>query len=112
METLRNTGKHNIAVTATTGMASLQLGFNATTLHHWAGIMDGRYTHEQLAELFDGDDQFASARERIRTTTCLVIDEISMLSMKVFDIVEFVCRHVKQNNNIFGNIQVISVLEE
>lgn len=86
METLRNTGKHNIAVTATTGMASLQLGFNATTLHHWAGIMDGRYTHEQLAELFDGDDQFASARERIRIT-CLVIDEISMLSMKVFDMV-------------------------
>ena len=95
-----------VAVTATTGMASLQLGSDATTLHHWAGIVDGRYTHQKLAELLDSDDQFAAAKKRVIDTECLVIDEISMLSLKIFEMVEFVCRHVKQNNQLFGGIQV------
>lgn len=46
-------------------MASLQLGLGATTLHHWAGIQDGRYSHSDLTELFDNDDRFAAAKKRI-----------------------------------------------
>jgi hypothetical protein len=58
-------------VTATTGMASTQLGFEATTLHHWSGILDGRYSILQLKELFDHDDKFAAPRLRIESTiTC------------------------------------------
>ena len=95
-----------VAVTATTGMASLQLGPDATTLHHWAGIVDGRYTNQKLVELFGNDDQFAGAKKRIRETDCLVVDEISMLSLKIFEMVEFVCRHVRHNNQVFGGIQV------
>ncbi|KAK3091790.1 hypothetical protein FSP39_022639 [Pinctada imbricata] len=59
-------------------MASLQLGVGATTIHHWAGIVDGRYSHQTLAELFQGDDRFADAKKRIIEAQCLVIDEISM----------------------------------
>ncbi|XP_062616249.1 uncharacterized protein LOC134277961 [Saccostrea cucullata] len=95
------------AVTATTGMASLQLGCDATTLHHWSGIYDGRYSHATLEELFQNDDNFAVAKERIERTECLIIDEISMLSAAVFDMVEFVCRIGKKNNSVFGGIQVI-----
>jgi hypothetical protein len=40
--------KKKVAVTATTGMASTQLGFEVTTLHHWSGILDGRYSILQL----------------------------------------------------------------
>lgn len=97
----------NVAVTATTGMASLQIGHGATTLHHWAGILDGRHTYEKLAELFDNDDQFSNAKKRIEEADTLIIDEISMLSLKVFEMVEFVCRHVKKNTKIFGGIQVL-----
>ncbi|VDI68615.1 Hypothetical predicted protein [Mytilus galloprovincialis] len=88
-------------------MASLQIGHGATTLHHWAGILDGRHTYEKLAELFDNDDQFSNAKKRIEEADTLIIDEISMLSLKVFEMVEFVCRHVKKNTKIFGGIQVI-----
>jgi ATP-dependent DNA helicase PIF1 len=86
-------------------MASLQLGLKATTLHHWAGIMDGRYSHQTLGELLDSDDRFAGARKRILKAECLVIDEISMLSARTFDMVEFVCRHVKENDQMFGGMQ-------
>ncbi|KAJ8318222.1 hypothetical protein KUTeg_003313, partial [Tegillarca granosa] len=83
-----------VAVTATTGMASTQLGYEASTLHHWCGILDGRYSHDHLAELFENDDKFAAAKHRIKDTDCLMIDEISMLSKKTLELVEFVCRHV------------------
>lgn len=57
--------ERNVAVTATTGMASMQLGYKSTTLHHWAGILDGRHSFGQLEELFRNDDNFAVAKERI-----------------------------------------------
>lgn len=98
--------KKSTAVTATTGMASLQLGMNATTLHHWAGIFDGRFSHENLQELFDNDDKYADAKVRIQEAKCLIIDEISMLYARVFEMVEFVCRYVKKSNSVFGGIQV------
>lgn len=93
-------------MTASTGMASLQLGMRATTLHHWAGILDGRYSHQTLGELFDSDDRFAGARKRIQAAQCLIIDEISMLSSRTFAMIEFVCRHVKGNDQVFGGLQV------
>lgn len=78
-------------------MASLQLGVGGTTLHvhHWSGILDSRYSNQTLGELFDGDDRFADAKKRILETQCLVIDEISMVSARTFDMIEFVCRHVR-----------------
>jgi hypothetical protein len=97
------------AVTASTGMASLQLGVGATTIHHWAGIIDGRHSHQTLAELFQGDDRFAEAKKRIREAQCLIIDEISMLSSRTFDMVEFVCRHVRECDQVFGGMQVCSL---
>jgi hypothetical protein len=98
--------KKKVAVTATTGMASTQLGFDATTLHHWSGILDGRYSILQLKELFDHDDKFAAPRLRIESTECLMIDEISMLSKKTLELVESVCRHVRKSAQMFGGIQV------
>ncbi|KAK3094086.1 hypothetical protein FSP39_024037 [Pinctada imbricata] len=88
-------------------MASLQLGVGATTIHHWAGIVDGRYSHQTLAELFQGDDRFADAKKRIIEAQCLVIDEISILSSRTFDMVEFVCRHVRECDQVFGGMQVL-----
>ncbi|XP_062613763.1 uncharacterized protein LOC134275497, partial [Saccostrea cucullata] len=84
-------------------MASMQLGYGATTLHHWAGILDGRYSCEELEELFLNDDKFAAARERIQSTEILIIDEISMLSKKIID----VCRLFLKKEMVFGGLQVI-----
>ncbi|XP_060577963.1 ATP-dependent DNA helicase PIF1-like [Ruditapes philippinarum] len=68
---------------------------------------DGRYSVDKLKALFDYDDNYASAKERISNTCCLIIDEISMLSRRTFELVENVCRHVKNNNLCFGGLQII-----
>ena len=84
-------------------MASTQLGFEATTLHHWSGILDGRYS---ILQLFDHDEKFAAPRLRIESIESLMIDEISMLSKKTLELVESVCRHVRKSAQMFGGIQV------
>ncbi|XP_062600182.1 uncharacterized protein LOC134261804 [Saccostrea cucullata] len=100
--------RKNIAVTATTGMASTQLGMGATTLHHWCGIMDCRHSQERLHELMRSDDRFTAAKDRIQKADVLFIDEIGMLSKKVFEAVESVCRFVRGNAYTFGGLQVIA----
>ena len=46
-----------IAITGTTGMASLNFT-DGTTLHHWAGLMDGRYDTEVLATNILYEDRY------------------------------------------------------
>lgn len=96
------TKKKRIAITATTCMASNQMSPEATTLLHWSGILDSRYDKDQLAELFHNDDLFAAASTRIKDADCLAIDEISMLSLKTFELIAFVCRYVRKTTKIFG----------
>lgn len=48
-------------------------------------------------------------REYLRQKS-LLIDEISMLSARTFDMVEFVCWHVKKTNKLFGGLQVCSIV--
>ena len=79
---LREMGK-NVAVTASTGIASRQF-HDGRTIHHWAGLSDGRYENTQLLQLFQ-TDSWEAARQRIRNTDILFIDEISMLSQRVFE---------------------------
>lgn len=67
-----------LAVTATTGMASTQLGMGATTLHHWCGIMNCRYSKQKLHELMVNDDKFAAARRRIMETDILFNFRLSL----------------------------------
>ena len=52
------------------------VGLDATTLHHWPGLGDGRLTQEAFLE----DDKFAEARTRIVAKDVLAIDEIGMVS--------------------------------
>ena len=41
-----------------------------------------------------------------RSAQTLVIDEVWMLSKAIFEKVEFVCRLVRDNNSVFGGLQV------
>ena len=73
--------KKSVHITATTGIASLQYrGLSATTLHHWAGLLDGRYTKEKITKLIQSDEKYTTTLERIKKADVLIIDEIGMLS--------------------------------
>lgn len=96
-----------VAITGTTGMASLNYP-GGTTLHHWLGLADGRYDSEVLATTISSEDSHLEVRTRIRKCQVLIIDEIGMLSRHLFDQSEYVCRQVRQNPAVFGGLQVIA----
>ena len=50
---------------------------------------------------------YERSRINIKEADTLIIDEIGMISAKMFSEVELLCRTVKQNNLLFGGIQVI-----
>ncbi len=96
----RKEGKR-VSVTATTGLAATHLG--GTTIHSWSGIG----IHDDLPHGFF--ERIAKAKQEIiKKTDVLVIDEISMLHDFRLDMVDEVCRMVREEPNLpFGGLQVI-----
>jgi len=92
------------AITASTGIAATHIG--GMTIHSWSGI--GIKTNLDKYDL----DKIASSEyiaKRVRRTRVLIIDEISMLSANMLDMVDMVCREIKQNDEPFGGIQIVLV---
>ena len=92
------------AITASTGIAATHIG--GMTIHSWSGI--GIRTKLDKYDL----DKIASSEyicKRVNRTRVLIIDEISMLSLNMLDMVDMVCREIKQNDEPFGGIQIILV---
>jgi hypothetical protein len=46
-------------------------------------------------------------RKLLPEADVLIIDEISMLSCKLFDQLEYICRKVRTNDLYFGGLQVV-----
>ena len=96
-----------IQVCALTGCASLLLECNAKTIHSWSGIRLGKG---------DVDDIVGSviynhaARNSWRNTDVLIVDEVSMMSKRIFEILDIVGRRVRKcYNKPFGGLQVVFV---
>ena len=98
-----------VNVTCSTGMATTNYSSlsDAMTVHRWCGIQDGRYSVSELCELVKSNEKFSAAKNRILETDVLIIDEISMLSKQLFEQLEAVCREIRGNDTVFGNMQVI-----
>jgi len=92
-------GKH-VSVTATTGLAATHLG--GTTIHSWSGIG----INDELSGNFL-DSMAKGRREIIEKTDTLIIDEISMLHDFRLDMIDEICRAVKNKDEPFGGIQLI-----
>ncbi len=95
-----------MAVTALTGCAALLLGPWAKTLHSWAGIGLGRLPAESVARSIAADGR---KKKRWRGTSCLVIDEISMLTPFLLEYLDKVGRIVRKCDRPFGGLQVVFV---
>ncbi|KAF8203147.1 PIF1-like helicase-domain-containing protein [Pholiota molesta] len=96
---------NGIAVTASTGIAGLNIG--GTTLHSFAGIGLGKERAEVLARKIKKSTKLS---QRWRTTRVLIIDEISMIDAVLFDKLEEIARIIRRNDETFGGIQVSAVL--
>jgi ATP-dependent DNA helicase PIF1 len=93
-----------IYVTALTGCAAVLLNCQAKTLHSWAGIGLGNQPIENLVKKIK-NNKFS--KELWKTTEILVIDEVSMLSYKLFNILNQIGKILRNNKRPFGGIQVI-----
>ncbi|CAG8442625.1 14041_t:CDS:2, partial [Acaulospora morrowiae] len=95
-------GSDSVAVTAPTGVAAINIGGN--TLHWFSGIGKGDEKEDVLIRKVKRN---LSAKLRWTKVEALIIDEISMLDGALFDKLESIARHVRNNSNPFGGIQVI-----
>jgi len=96
--------QRNIQICAMTGCAAVLLNCNARTLHSWSGIKLAKGSNKQVV---DSVLKNKRAVAQWRKTKCLVLDEVSMLSKKVFEIIEEIARKTTKINLPFGGIQVI-----
>jgi ATP-dependent DNA helicase PIF1 len=94
----------DIHITAMTGCASILLNCKAKTLHSWAGIGLGNGTTEYFINKIR-KNKFLKAIWK--ATEVLVVDEVSMLSLKLFEMLNAIGKGVRGNSRPFGGIQVI-----
>ncbi|KAK7198439.1 hypothetical protein NESM_000804000 [Novymonas esmeraldas] len=95
--------RSNVFVTATTGLAAVQL--HGMTINTFAGIGIGRGTPE---ELYRRVQRSSPAAKRWRTCRVLLIDEVSMLDASLFQMLDYIARRVRRRASVpFGGVQVI-----
>jgi ATP-dependent DNA helicase PIF1 len=94
----------NIQVTALTGCAAVLLNCKAKTLHSWAGIGLGNAEADFIVEKIE-KNRFK--KKVWKTTDILIVDEVSMMSLKLFELINLVGKEVRKSNRPFGGIQVI-----
>lgn len=95
----RDNGK-KVAVTASTGLAATHLGGN--TIHSWSGIG----IHDEVKKYMISE-MSKSRRDQIISADILIIDEVSMLHDYRLDMVEEICRKVREDDQPFGGLQVV-----
>jgi ATP-dependent DNA helicase PIF1 len=94
----------NIQVCALTGCAAVLLECKAKTLHSWAGIGLGTASLDQLVTKIMKNRY---AKDNWKNTDILVVDEVSMMSQKLFELLDAIGKTVRKNSRPFGGIQLI-----
>jgi ATP-dependent DNA helicase PIF1 len=104
----------NTIVTATTGIAALNIG--GETIHRFLGI--GTCARpEEAGKIIGKWERIKSSRTPWDVARCnimknlstLIIDEVSMLRRDQFELIDVVLSNIKDNPLAFGGIQIIPV---
>ena len=96
--------KKKIQVCAMTGCAAILLQCNAKTIHSWSGIKLAKGEIEDIVESISNNKWL---RKTWRSTQILIIDEVSMMSVKIFELLNIIAKTCRNNSKPFGNMQVI-----
>jgi hypothetical protein len=94
----------HVAVTASTGIAACNI--RGCTLHSFAGIGLGTDPFDMLCFKVRNNK---NVYNRWKMTTVLVIDEVSMISAELMDLIENLARFVRNDRRPWGGIQVVLV---
>jgi len=105
VETSKASGK-NIQVCALTGCAAVLLNCQAKTVHSWAGIGLANGPADLVIKRIIANKKKTHNWKKV---DILIIDEVSMMSQKIFEILDGIARGVrKQKSHLpFGGIQIV-----
>ena len=93
-----------VQVCALTGCAAVLLECKAKTIHSWAGIGIATGTIQNIVfKIINSDFK----RRNWKQIDILIIDEVSMMSLKIFELLDTIGKKVRNNNKPFGGIQII-----
>lgn len=93
-----------IQVCALTGCAAVLLKCKAKTIHSWSGI---GIAHAPNDEIVDKISKNFFRKKVWKHIDVLIIDEVSMMSLKIFNLLNQIAQTIRKNRKPFGNIQVI-----
>lgn len=93
---------HIVGLTSLTGVSAHLIG--GVTLHSYLGIRLGVGSFEKLLKLVEENKIIKNRWIRL---DLLIVDEVSMLSMELFDKLEHIARVIRRNDKPFGGIQLL-----
>ena len=95
------------AVCALTGCAAVLLNCCAKTIHSWSGIGLGA---GEIHEIVDKAVKNRRTNANWKTTRVLIVDEVSMMSVKIFDALNKIGQTIRRNHfKPFGGMQIIFI---
>jgi ATP-dependent DNA helicase PIF1 len=103
VELCKTNGK-KIQVCALTGCAAVLLNCQAKTVHSWAGIGLANGDVDFIVKRVASNKYKATHWKKIDV---LIIDEVSMMSQKIFEILNSIGQKVRKSTLPFGGLQVI-----
>jgi len=92
------------SVTALTGCAAILLGCGSKTIHSWAGIGLAKANDDVIATRI-AMNKFK--RRNWNKTELLIVDEVSMMSLRLFNLLDSIGKKIRKNSKPFGGIQII-----
>lgn len=96
--------KRSVQVCALTGCAAILLDCGARTIHSWSGI---KIANGEIYEIVDRLYNNKYVRKTWRSTHVLILDEVSMMSKKIFELLNVLAKTMRNNSKPFGNMQVV-----
>lgn len=98
------TNGKNVQVCAMTGCAALLLQCGAQTLHSWSGIKLAKGDNSKTVAAVSKSKRLKAKWRKVQV---LIVDEVSMMSLKIFDLIEEIGRVCRLSDLPFGGIQVV-----
>jgi ATP-dependent DNA helicase PIF1 len=99
------TNEKHIKVCALTGCAAILLECKATTLHMFAGFgLANKKNEDLVSELFT---KKAHKLKNWKKLEVLIIDEVSMMSLKLLLLLDLIAKKYYKNDKPLGGLQVI-----
>ena len=103
-KTFGNNKNNGLAVCGMTGCAAILLNCGATTLHSWAKV---GLANNSWDKILHNIKRSPYKLKNWLNTKLLIIDEISMMSLELLRLLDFLGKNTRINKKPIGGIQVI-----